>query len=122
MECARRLLQSDAEHALVLEDDVAFSQDFAAVLRDALNADEDWDILRLSTMNKGPKFRRDLPNGRLAIALTREKGPAPMSSTAGRRPGSSRLMPMRLSYDIAFDLEYLDGLRAFVDRPVDQRD
>ena len=127
VECARRLLQSDAEHALVLEDDVAFSQDFAAVLRDALNADEDWDILRLSTMNKGPKFRfRDLPNGRsLAIALTREKGAG--AYVINRRAAAwivEDLMPMRLSYDIAFDLEYLDGLRAaFVDPPpVDQRD
>lgn len=127
VECARRFLESDAEHALILEDDVAFPHDFVHVLRDALGANEDWDILRLSTVNRGPKFRfRDLQSGRsLAVAITREKGAG--AYIINRKAAAwivEHLMPMRLSYDIAFDLEYLTGLRAaFVDPPpVDQRD
>lgn len=127
VECARRLLASDAEHALILEDDVAFPPDFLNLLRLALSESDDWDILRLSTMNKGPKFGyRRLGDGRsLAIALTREKGAGAYVINRKAALWITRdLMPMRLSYDIAFDLEYLDGLRAvFVDPvPVDQRD
>lgn len=127
VECARRLLASDAEHALILEDDVAFPPDFARLLQLALADAGDWDILRLSTMNKGPKFGyRKLADGRsLAIALTREKGAGAyvINRTAANWIVRD-LMPMRLSYDIAFDLEYIDGLRAaFIDPvPVDQRD
>lgn len=77
-------------------------------------------------MNKGPKFGyRKLADGRsLAIALTREKGAGAyvINRTAANWIVRD-LMPMRLSYDIAFDLEYIDGLRAaFIDPvPVDQR-
>lgn len=127
VECARRLLESDAEHALVLEDDVAFPNDFRNLLANALESADDWDILRLSAINRGPKFPyKRLPDGRsLAIAFTREKGAG--AYVINRRAAewiTTKLMPMRLSYDIAFDLEYLDGLRAsFVDPvPVDQRD
>ncbi|WP_306752305.1 glycosyltransferase family 25 protein [Paracoccus actinidiae] len=127
VECARRLLASDAEHALVLEDDVAFPPDFARLLQLALADATDWDILRLSSVNKGPKFGyRKLSDGRsLAIALSREKGAGAYIINRKAATWITRdLMPMRLSYDIAFDLEYLDGLRAaFIDPvPVDQRD
>lgn len=127
VECARRLLASDAEHALILEDDVAFPADFGAILADALDTCGDWDVLRLSTMNTGPKlgFRR-LPGGRsLAIALMREKGAgAYVINRKAAQWITRKLMPMRLSYDIAFDLEYLHGLRsAFIHpTPVNQRD
>ncbi|WP_410216704.1 glycosyltransferase family 25 protein [Paracoccus sp. (in: a-proteobacteria)] len=127
VECARRLLASDAEHALILEDDVAFPADFKELLISTMDCRSDWDILRLSTMNTGPKFSyRRLPGGRsLAIALTREKGAG--AYIINRKAAlwiTRKLMPMRLSYDIAFDLEYLDGLRSvFVDPvPVSQRD
>ena len=125
--CAQRLLDSQDTHALILEDDVAFPSDFTAILRAAMAEDDSWDILRLSTMNTGRKFGfRDLPGGRrLAKAFTREKGAgAYVINRAAARWITGRLMPMRLSYDIAFDLEYLAGLRAvFVDPPpVDQRD
>jgi glycosyl transferase family 25 len=127
VECARRLLQSGATHALVLEDDVAFPPDFGRLLQDVLLNSHDWDILRLSTINRGPKFGfRRLTDGRsLAIALTREKGAgAYIINREAARWICEKLVPMRLSYDIAFDLEYLDGLRAaFVDpAPVSQRD
>lgn len=126
VECARRLLASEASHALILEDDVSFAPDFLPVLRAAMQ-DGSWDILRLSTVNKGPKYGyQALPGGRrLAKALTREKGAgAYVINRAAAEWITGRLMPMRLAYDIAFDLEYLDGLRAaFVDPvPTLQRD
>ena len=126
VECARRLLASDATHALILEDDVAFQADFAETLKAALDRHAGWDILRLSALNSGPKIPyAPLGNGHsLAIALMREKGAG--AYVINRRAAQwfvSRLVPMRLSWDIAFDLEYLYGLRAayVVPVPVNQR-
>lgn len=121
VECARRLLDSEASHALILEDDVSFASDFLPALRAAMTEGDSWDLLRLSTVNRGRKFGyRDLTAGRrLAKALTREKGAG--AYVINRRAAewiTGRLMPMRLAYDIAFDLEYLDGLTAaFIDPP-----
>ena len=124
--CAKRLLDSDATHALILEDDVAFDPDIRTVLDEALEVSDRWNLLRLSTVNDGRKFAvHRLPGGRrLAVALTREKGAG--AYVIDRRAAkwiTTRLMPMRLAWDIAFDLEYLAGLRAlFVDPlPCDQR-
>lgn len=126
VECARRLLASDASHALILEDDVTFPDDFAELLRAAIGRQAGWDILRLSQLNTGPKIPyAPLSQGRhLAIALMREKGAG--AYVINRRAADwfvTGLMPMRLSWDIAFDLEYLHGLRAayVVPVPVDQR-
>ncbi|CAH0341251.1 glycosyltransferase family 25 protein [Rhizobium sp. CECT 9324] len=119
VECARRLLAGHADLALILEDDVSFEPDFLDSLDCAAMHPTDWDILRLTTVNRGRKFRfRELENGRaLALALTREKGAgAYVINREGARWIVNRLIPMRLAYDIAFDLEYLDGLKAaFVD-------
>jgi len=118
IECARRFLESGAEHALILEDDLEFPADFCELLLAALDARDSWDILRLSTVNIGRKypFQRITTQRSLAIALTREKGSG--AYMINRRAAEwlvGRMVPMRLPYDIAFDLEYLAGLRsAFV--------
>lgn len=117
--CARAFLDGDCDLALILEDDVTFKPGFLDVLDRAARQRDLWNILRLTTVNRGRKYRvRDLGQGRwLALALTREKGagayvidrPAAEWFTTG-------MMPMQLAFDIAFDLEYLNGLRAaFVD-------
>lgn len=125
VECARRLLASDASHALILEDDVSFPDDFAELLEAALGRRSGWDILRLSTVNDGPKVAYAPLTGRrsLAVALMREKGAG--AYVINRRAAEwfvSGLLPMRLAWDIAFDLEYLHGLRAafVLPVPVDQ--
>jgi glycosyl transferase, family 25 len=114
IECVRRFLAGNASHALILEDDVSFEPGFKAVLSAALE-DESWDILRLSTVNSGHKFvYRPLgPNHSLAISLTREKGAG--AYVINRRAAkwlNEAMMPMRLAYDVAFDIEYLFDLRA----------
>ncbi|MDF1621761.1 glycosyltransferase family 25 protein [Pseudothioclava nitratireducens] len=126
VECARRLLATDARYALILEDDVAFSDDFAEVLEAAVACSASWDILRLSELNTGPKlpYAPLIGQRNLAVALLREKGAG--AYVINRRAAEwfvKRLVPMRLSWDIAFDLEYLSGLRASFVYPVpaDQR-
>ncbi|WP_320196396.1 glycosyltransferase family 25 protein [Agrobacterium rosae] len=118
VECARTFLQGDSDFALILEDDVSFEEDFVKTIDDAISHATDWDILRLSTVSNGRKFPfKRISDGRsLAITMTREKGSG--AYIINRRAAdwiTSRLVPMRLAYDIAYDLEYLAGLKsAFV--------
>lgn len=119
--CARAFLEGEADLALILEDDVSFEPDFLDTLDLAAMGKGLWNLLRLSTVNRGRKFPvRDLGNGRaLAIALTREKGAgAYVIDRRAARWFVDDLLPMRLAFDIAFDLEYLAGLRACFVEPL----
>lgn len=122
--CAQRMLESGAAHALILEDDLTFDADLIEVLDAALDSHRDWDILRLSTVNTGRKFKiQDLTSSRsLAVALTREKGSgAYIINRKAARWITKTLVPMRLPYDLAFDLEHLSALRAMFIEPVPVR-
>ncbi len=119
--CAHKLLASSAEHALVLEDDAVLPDDIHDIVNGAIEAGDDWDILRLSSVNSGKKhvFRQIAPRRSLAISLTREKGSG--AYVINRRAATwfvTGLMPMRLPFDIAFDLEYFAGLKAAFVHPV----
>lgn len=113
--CARAFLETDADYALILEDDVVPEADLLATIDKACLSAGTWDILRLSSVNSGRKYpykRLDATRS-LAIALTREKGAG--AYVVNRRAAQwivTRLLPMRLAYDIAFDLEFLSGLKA----------
>ena len=126
IECARRLLGSDSGFALILEDDLEFPPDLVELLDAALKHAEKWDVLRLSTVSRGKKFSfsRLTENRSLAIALTREKGSG--AYIINRRAAHwfvEKLVPMQLPFDLAFDLEFFDGLKsAFVaPAPIDQQ-
>ncbi|MDP2062864.1 MAG: glycosyltransferase family 25 protein [Phaeovulum sp.] len=121
VECARRLLAGTAEHALIFEDDAELPADLTELLGAAIRAGADWDILRLSSVNDGPKLRfaQITPTRQLAVALFREKGAgAYVINRRAARWITGRLVPMRLAWDIAFDLEYLAGLRAVFVEPL----
>lgn len=114
IECARQLLASEADYALIVEDDVTFAPDFVEAVDLACAQSRHWDILRLTTVNRegGVKFKALSATRSLAVALTRKKGSGAYIVT--RRAATwmiEKLLPMRLSYDIAYDLEYLSGLR-----------
>ena len=126
IECARRFLASNNEFALVLEDDLEFPEDFAELLGAALRQNQKWDILRLSTVSNGRKFRfsKLTENRSLAIAVTREKGSG--AYIINRRAAHwfvEKLIPMQLPFDLAFDLEFFAGLKSafVVPIPVDQQ-
>ncbi|TCR76723.1 glycosyltransferase family 25 protein [Rhizobium sp. BK376] len=121
IDCARRLLASNNDHALVLEDDLLLPGDLAAIISASIAEGDLWDILRLSTVNRGRKFiaKQLTPQRALAVSLTREKGSG--AYLINRRAATwlcRTLVPMCLPYDIAFDLEYLDGLRGMFVYPV----
>lgn len=118
---AQAFLDSRADMALILEDDVSFQPDFLDTLDRAAEWPGDWNILRLTTVNRGRKYPfRDLGNGRsLAMALTREKGAG--AYVIDRQAAlwfTGDLIPMRLAWDIAFDLEFDAGLRAAFVEPL----
>lgn len=118
IKCAKTFLQGDSDFALILEDDFDFESDFVQTIENAIQHSIDWDILRLSTVSNGRKFpfKRISDNKSLAITLTREKGSgAYIINRKAAKWITTKLLPMRLAYDIAYDLEYLAGLRsAFV--------
>jgi len=121
VECARRLLESQNAHALILEDDVVFPPDMIALLNAALENNELWDLLRLSTVNRGHKYAVKKLNATrsLAVSLTREKGSG--AYVINRRAAAwimEGLRPMRLPFDLAFDSEQFVGLKALFVAPV----
>ncbi|WP_255561557.1 glycosyltransferase family 25 protein [Pseudohoeflea coraliihabitans] len=123
--CLRAFLASEAAHALILEDDARLPEDLPQLLTAALGAADEWDLLRLSTVNSGIRapYRPLVGRYQMAIALTREKGAG--AYLVNRRCAQTLLareMPIRLAWDIAFDLEFRHGLRGafIVPIPVDQ--
>ncbi|WP_457938833.1 glycosyltransferase family 25 protein [Mesorhizobium sp. 10J20-29] len=115
MQALRKFMDSGADHCLILEDDCLLPPDLSSSIEKAIAAADDWDILRLSTVSSGRKFAfRSIGGGcSLAISLTREKGSG--AYVVSRRCAETflrRLRPMRMAWDIAFDTEYLMGLRS----------
>jgi len=113
-------LQTDHTHGLFLEDDAVFAADFPAVVDESLQHERCWDVLRLSTVNTDRVIQVLRLDSRswLGVNLLRSKGAA--AYMLNRRAADTfvrRLVPMRLAYDLAFDLEYLWGLRAVAVTP-----
>jgi glycosyl transferase family 25 len=110
-----RFLKSGKAYGLIMEDDATISPDLRAIVDAAITYGDDWDVLRLSSVNTGRRFAvADLGDGlSLGVCLTREKGAAGyVLSRKAATVFAKRLLPMRLAYDIAFDLEFFWGLRA----------
>jgi len=119
-------LATGDSHALILEDDARFDAGLASVIEAALAWSPAWDVLRLSTVGRD-RVVPVIPLGHgssLGVNLTRTKGAAAYMLNRRAALAFARfLRPMRLAYDIAFDLEYLHGLTALAvtPYPVDQR-
>lgn len=125
MKAIRTFLASDNAYGLILEDDAKLPPDLFHVLETGIAHGSDWDLLRLSTVNTGWRvpYRRFDATRHLAIALTRDKGAG--AYLINRRCATrflDVLDPMRLAWDIAFDLEFFHGLKAafVIPPPVDQ--
>jgi glycosyl transferase, family 25 len=125
MQVLRRFLATDAPFALVLEDDGLIHESLPKLIEVALKEPRDWDILRLSTVNGGAFFpyRRIDQRFSFALPLTRKKGSAAylLSRNCAKRL-LEKMDPMRFAYDIAFDTEFLMGVKmSFIyPPPVDQ--
>ena len=113
-------LDSEAEYALILEDDVRIDPGILQVLQAALAHRAHWNMLRLSTVNSGKWWPvRQLGSTRLAVCLTREKGAGGyLVDRVAAKKMVQKMLPMRLSWDIAFDLEWLIGFRTLGVHPM----
>ena len=113
IQCLRNFLQTDAPYALILEDDVKLDDNIKGILERAIEHGSDWNMLRLSSVNHGRWWSvRKLGSHSLAVCLTREKGAG--GYLVDRKAAAcmvKKLLPMRLAWDIAFDLEWLLGFK-----------
>ena len=112
-------LATNLDYCLILEDDAVLEKDVKAIINSAIAYHDDWDVLRLSTVNTGKHFIvREMNNRGLGVCFTREKGAAGyvLNRRAAKR-FRKWLLPMRLAYDIVFDLEYFLGLKALAVKP-----
>lgn len=115
-----QFLATELDYGLILEDDALLNVNLKDIIDAAIEFKDDWDVLRLSTVNSGKRFITHRMNGLgLGVCFTREKGAA--GYVLNRRAAKTFrkfLLPMRLAYDIAFDLEYLVGLKALGVEPL----
>ncbi len=113
IQCLRNFLQTDAPYALILEDDVKLDDNIKEILESAIAHASDWNMLRLSSVNHGKWWPvRKLGSHSLAVCLTREKGAG--GYLVDRKAAAcmlKKLLPMRLAWDIAFDLEWFLGFK-----------
>lgn len=121
LEALRTFLATEDEYGLILEDDANFDERLTAILVETMQHGDCWDILRLSSVNRD----RAVPaitlriGGALGVNLTRSKGAG--AYVVNRKAAHTlldRLVPMRMAYDIAFDLEHFFGLKALAVTPL----
>jgi glycosyl transferase family 25 len=113
IQCLRNFLQTAAPYALILEDDVKLDDNIKEILESAIEHASDWNMLRLSSVNHGKWWPvRKIGSHSLSVCLTREKGAG--GYLVDKKAAAcmvKKLLPMRLAWDIAFDLEWFLGFR-----------
>jgi len=113
----RSFLASDAEFALVLEDDVLLQDSLPAVLQGLMKHRTRWDVAKLSAVHRGTPqpYLEVAPGHQLAVMLSRCTGSSAylMNRQAAqaylREPGG--LLPMQLPYDHVFDQGWRFGIK-----------
>lgn len=111
----RMFLETDEEHALILEDDVSLPENLGLVLAEALQHAHRFDLLRLSGLHRGTPVRvRRLQCGHdLSCNFTTQTGSgAYLVNRKCARQMLEHLLPMWLPYDHALDRDWAYGVRA----------
>jgi glycosyl transferase family 25 len=114
VELMHRFLASDAEFALVLEDDALLHDTLPAVLQGLLRHASHWDVVKLSAVHSGTPVPviRVAPGHDLAVMLSRCTGSS--AYVMNRRAAAAYaagLLPMSLPYDHVFDQGWRFGLK-----------
>jgi len=114
VEAMRRFLASEAEFALVLEDDVLLHEALPAVLAGLVAQRARWDVAKLSAVHSGTPmpYLEVAPGHHLAVMLTRCTGSSAylLNRRAAERYAAG-LLPMRLPYDHVYDQGWRFGLK-----------
>jgi glycosyl transferase family 25 len=114
VEVMRRFLTSDAEFALVLEDDALLRDTLPAVLRGLLAHPARWDVVKLSAVHSGSPVPvlEVAPGHHLAVMLTRCTGSsAYLVNRHAAEVYVRELLPMSVPYDHVFDQAWRFGLK-----------
>ena len=110
----RAFLASDADFALVLEDDVLLHDSLPAVLQGLARHRGRWDMCKLSAVHSGTPqpFVEVAAGHQLAVMLSRCTGSSAYAiNRAAAQAYLQRLLPMSLPYDHVFDQGWRFGLK-----------
>ena len=110
-----QFLETEAEFALICEDDLDFGADLTALLAKALAGRRFWNVLRLSGVSAGRPLRVRRVHGDhwVCINIARIKGSgAYLIDRTAALVFIKRLLPMVVPYDHAIDREWFYGLTA----------
>ncbi len=102
-------LKTDKDHALIMEDDIEFADNFKQILEEALAYDNHFDFLKLCDIHRGKKLPvLTLPSKyQLSVNFVRQTGAG--GYLVNRKAAEmmiEKLLPMWLPYDHAFDREW----------------
>ena len=115
LKALQAFLESDAEHALICEDDLFLQPALEDVLTAAFEDASSWNILRLTGLGSGVAIpvRKLTDHYSLCLQLGRLKGAG--AYLVDRKAAAlfvRKLLPMWLPWDHAFDREWVLGLKA----------
>ena len=114
VEAMRLFLQSDAQFALVLEDDALLRDSLPAVLQGLMRQPTRWDVAKLSAVHSGSPvpYAEVAPGHQLAVMLSRCTGSSAYLMNRRAAEAYTRgLLPMSLPYDHVFDQGWRFGLK-----------
>jgi glycosyl transferase family 25 len=112
--CMQRLLSTDYEYALIVEDDALLGDDLPAVLSDLMTMPSHWDMVKLSGMHGGTPLKLEVLSGgrSLAVPLSRYTGSS--CYLVNRKVAAlyaDGLLPMKLPYDHEYDRAWDYGFK-----------
>jgi glycosyl transferase family 25 len=107
-------LETDAEHALILEDDINIPDSLPTLLNTAIRHGSHWDLLRLTSSREG-KFIKiaqldDVHQLAYNTNVLKNTGAYLISRYAAERC-VEHMLPMRLPYDVALDRDWDFGFK-----------
>ena len=114
VQAMRLFVASEAEFALVLEDDVLLHDSLPAVLRGLMAHPQRWDVAKLSAVHRGTPvpYLEVSPGHQLAVMLSRCTGSSAYLMNRRAATAYARgLLPMSLPYDHVFDQGWRCGLQ-----------
>ncbi|HAW20616.1 MAG TPA: glycosyl transferase [Flavobacteriales bacterium] len=110
----KSFLETSAEHALILEDDIHLPDTLPALLGEAIKHSAHWDLLRLTSSRKGDFINIAQLDDAHQLAynakVLKNTGAYLINRNAAERC-IKYLLPMRLPYDVALDREWDCGFK-----------
>ncbi len=123
LQAIERFLRTDAEFAVILEDDAILSADCVAVVAALTEKDapRDWDMVKLAAEHRLNAFKLRPVVGRYHLAVNYTRQTSAVMYVLNRHAATlyrQKLLPMVVPYDFAFDRGWALGLRTRVIAPL----